>query len=264
MESDRPGAEMNKQEWENAIEAGSFCWRAVASPCQPLWGAQISIRSASLCAWQRVYRGSFLNQASPTAGTAPDKKAHSGGDSSAHRPPLGNGWDGRMNAFVEGKSGARRSRRQTEREEINKGGGENDALRHTQTQTQSQAARHKLDRGSCGDLFDICSMRPIDICAMYLNALPFRQRGDGSFMLGVVMWLRTAAMDLVFDLEKKNAPWDSWPGYKERTITFTPTILCIFGFVVTAHESRGKRLNCEDCLRKYATAANHRLRFGVF
>lgn len=73
MESHRLRAEMNKQEWENAIEASSFCWPTRASLCQPLWEAQISIRSASLCAWQQVYRGSFLNQASPTTGTAPDK-----------------------------------------------------------------------------------------------------------------------------------------------------------------------------------------------
>lgn len=73
MESDRLNAEMNEQEWESVIEASSFCWPAWASLCQPLPEAQISIRSASLCAWQRVYRGSFLNQASPSAGTAPDK-----------------------------------------------------------------------------------------------------------------------------------------------------------------------------------------------
>lgn len=49
------------------------------------------------------------------------------------------------------------------------------------THAESQAARHKLDRGSCGDLFDICSMYPIDICVPNLNAFPFRQRGDGTW-----------------------------------------------------------------------------------
>lgn len=74
MESHRLRAEMNEQEWENAIEASSFCWLTLACLCQPRSEAQISIRSASLCAWQQVYRGSFLNQASPTAGRAPDKR----------------------------------------------------------------------------------------------------------------------------------------------------------------------------------------------
>lgn len=32
MESERPGAEMNKQEWETVIEAGGFCWPYSASP----------------------------------------------------------------------------------------------------------------------------------------------------------------------------------------------------------------------------------------
>lgn len=47
-------------------------------------------------------------------------KAHSEGDSSAHRSPLGNGRDGRMNAFVDGKIRARQSKRQRKREELNK------------------------------------------------------------------------------------------------------------------------------------------------
>lgn len=88
-----------------------------------------------------------------------------------------------MNAFVEGKCRARRSRRQTGREEINNEGGKKegkDALTHTHRHKQSQAARHKLHRGSCGDLFDICSMHPIDICATYLNEFPFPQRGNGT------------------------------------------------------------------------------------
>lgn len=52
-------------------------------------------------------------------------KAHSEGDSSAHRSPLGNGRDGRMNAFVDGEIRARQSKRQRKREELNKeqGGG---------------------------------------------------------------------------------------------------------------------------------------------
>ncbi len=39
-------------------------------------------------------------------------KAHSEGDSSAHRTPLGNGWDRRINAFVEAESRARQSKKQ--------------------------------------------------------------------------------------------------------------------------------------------------------
>lgn len=59
---------------------------------------------------------------------------------------------------------------------------EKDALVHTHKNihTQSQAARHKLDRGSCGDLFNICSMCPIKMCATHLNAFPFLQRGNGT------------------------------------------------------------------------------------
>ena len=97
-------------EWTRAggSDGGRQCffrWPTRASLCQPLREAQISIRSASLCCLtaglQRV--PFFPNQASPTAGTAPDKKAHSEGDSSACRPPLGNGCDGRMSAFVDGR-----------------------------------------------------------------------------------------------------------------------------------------------------------------
>lgn len=120
MESDRVRAEMNEQEWENAIEAGGFCWLVWASLCQPLWEAQISIRSASLCAWQRVYRGSFLNQASPTAGTAPDKGPIWRGFLSP-RTSAGKRLRRTNERFCGGKSRAWRSTRQTEREEINKG-----------------------------------------------------------------------------------------------------------------------------------------------
>lgn len=66
--SRRLGEEINEREWESAIEVSGFCWPTLASLCRPLGEAQISIRSASLCAWQQVYRGSFLK-----AGTAPDK-----------------------------------------------------------------------------------------------------------------------------------------------------------------------------------------------
>lgn len=65
-----------------------------------------------------------------------------------------------------------------EREEINKEGGKTHKC--TRTHTQSQAVKHKLDRGSFRDPFDICSMHPIDICATYLNAFPFLLRGDGT------------------------------------------------------------------------------------
>lgn len=88
-----------------------------------------------------------------------------------------------MNAFVEGKSRARRSRRRTDREELNREWGEReekDALMHTHTHKQSQQRDRSSIGGPVGDLFDICSMRPIDICAMYLNASPFLRRCDGT------------------------------------------------------------------------------------
>lgn len=65
-------------------------------------------------------------------------KAHSEGDSSAHRPPLGNGWDGPMNAFVEGKSRARRSRTEADREELNKEWGKKEENTHIHTNNLRQ------------------------------------------------------------------------------------------------------------------------------
>lgn len=57
---------------------------------------------------------------------------------------------------------------------------EEEMHKHTHTHTDSQAVRHKLDRGSCGDLGDICSMYPIDICVLFPDAFPFLNRADGT------------------------------------------------------------------------------------
>ena len=184
---------MNEQEWENVIEASSFCWLAWASLCQPLWEAQISIRSASLCAWQRVYRGSFLNQASPTAGTAPDKGPLWRGFLSP-RTSAGKRLRWTNECFC-GRDEQGTAVKETDRERGNKQrgrvGGGGHANAHTYTHSQSQTARHKIDGGACGDLFGICSMHPIDICA---TNLLFLQRRSGTHTLGAGMWLRAAAL----------------------------------------------------------------------
>lgn len=139
MESEGPRAEMNKREREAVLlEAGGFCWPDCASPSEKLRYPS----GLPLCAWQRVYRGPFFFKIKPLLPLAQLQiKAHSEGDSSARRPPLGNR---RMNTFVHGKSGAGRSRRRTERggKQGRKGKEGKDELTHTHTPT------HKLHMGS--------------------------------------------------------------------------------------------------------------------
>lgn len=81
MESHKPRAEMNEQEREAVINAGSFCWPTRASLCQ-LFSERLRYPSGLPLSEpdSRSTEGPFSNQASPTAGTAPDK-----------RPPLRGG-----------------------------------------------------------------------------------------------------------------------------------------------------------------------------
>lgn len=129
-------------------------------------------------------------------------KAHSEGDSYAHRPPLGNGWDGPMSAFVEGESRAERSRRQTDREELNtEWRGKKRRKMQTQNTKHFQAARHKLDRGSCRDLLDICSMSPIYVCVPFSPGTLTGTRNvikSCSYAFGV-LWKYLRTCDQVFN-----------------------------------------------------------------
>lgn len=98
MESERPGVEMNKQEWETVIEAGGFCWPYCASPS---WKLRYPSGLPRSVLDSKSTEGPFkIKPLLPLAQL--QIKAHSEGDSSARRPPLGNG---RMNTFVQGKSG---------------------------------------------------------------------------------------------------------------------------------------------------------------
>lgn len=66
---------MNEQERETVINAGSFCWPSRASLCQ-LFSERLRYPSGLPLSEpdSRSTEGPFSNQASPKAGTAPDKR----------------------------------------------------------------------------------------------------------------------------------------------------------------------------------------------
>lgn len=114
-------------------------------------------------------------------------KAHSEGDSYAHRPPLGNGWDGPMSAFVEGESRAERSRRQTERNWTqNEGGKRGERCKHKTQNTFRQQDTSSIG-GPVGTYWTFVQW------VLYTFVSPFLQ----GLSLGLGMWLRAAAMHLV-------------------------------------------------------------------
>ena len=155
-------------------------------------------------AWQQVYRGSFFkNQASPTAGIAPDKKdplwrGFLGSQTSAGKRlwRTNERFCGRGRAGHGGQVDGQR-KREREREGTKQGAVEEkegkDALTYMLTISGSQTrAQEGVLRGLIRHLFN----------ASYRHLCHVSRRvplPSAVLTLGAVMWLRAAATHLVFD-----------------------------------------------------------------